>query len=93
MCLDARRKGREVGTVTPRTLALIVAAIVAILTLWWVGRATLDRAARRSVLRFRSRVDRFKLTKKPAIVAQLLEDGVDIDDCCARMGTFAHWSA
>jgi len=60
--------------VTLRAVVLTVVLLLALLALWWMGRATLDRAARRSVLRFRSRVDRFKLTKKPLIVAQLLED-------------------
>lgn len=60
-----------------RTIGLLLALLallVALLGLRWLGRATLDRAARRAVLRFRSRVDRFKLTKKHTIVAALLED-------------------
>lgn len=57
-----------------RTIGLLLALLVVLLGLRWLGRATLDRAARRAVLRFRSRVDRFKLTKKHTIVAALLED-------------------
>ena len=51
-----------------------MALLVVLLGLRWLGRATLDRAARRAVLRFRSRVDRYKLTKKHTIVAALLAD-------------------
>lgn len=57
-----------------RTIGLLLALLVVLLGLRWLGRATLDRAARRAVLRFRSRVDRFKLTKKHTIVAALLAD-------------------
>lgn len=59
------------------TLALFGALLAALATggvAWWIARATLNRSARRTVLRFRSRVDRFKLTKKHTIVAQLLAD-------------------
>ncbi len=57
-----------------RTIGLLLALLVVLLGLRWLGRATLDRAARRAVLRFRSRVDRYKLTKKHTIVAALLAD-------------------
>ncbi|MCC6774457.1 MAG: 1-acyl-sn-glycerol-3-phosphate acyltransferase [Gemmatimonadaceae bacterium] len=53
----------------------IVLALLAVLFLAWVlGRAILDRAATRAVLRFRTRVDRYKLTKKHAIITALLAD-------------------
>jgi len=60
--------------VTSRTLLVALASLVAVALLLWALRATLDRAARRSVLQFRARVDRFKLTKKRTIVADLLRD-------------------
>ncbi len=62
------------------TLGILAAAAAAAAAIaiggaaWWLARATLDRTARRAVLRFRSRVDRFKLTKKRAIIASLLAD-------------------
>ncbi|MCC6930683.1 MAG: 1-acyl-sn-glycerol-3-phosphate acyltransferase [Gemmatimonadaceae bacterium] len=59
-----------------RTIAFLIVLLLVLLGLWWLARTTLDRAARRSVLRFRSRVDRFKLTKKHTIVAALLADEV-----------------
>ncbi len=53
-------------------------AIVAILAGLFVARRLFRRALRRSVLRallrFRGRVDRFKLTRKPFIAASLLAD-------------------
>jgi glycerol-3-phosphate O-acyltransferase len=72
--LDGPPLPRDVGGVTPRTLALLVAIPLALAVVWWLARASLDRAARRSVLRFRARLDRFKLTKKRTIVAALLAD-------------------
>lgn len=55
-------------------LAAVLAAFAIGGAAWWLAGATLDRSARRTVLRFRSRVDRFKLTKKRAIIDALLAD-------------------
>lgn len=59
---------------TLRILPAALAALAIGVAAWRLARATLNRSARRTVLRFRSRVDRFKLTKKPAIIAALLDD-------------------
>ena len=44
------------------------------LVAWYLTSAWLDRTAARTVYRFRARVDRFKLTRKRVIVAELLGD-------------------
>jgi len=72
--LDGKGGGREVGRVSPRLVGLALVALIAGAAAWWVARATFDRAAGRAVLRFRSRVDRFKLAKKRTVVAALLAD-------------------
>ena len=59
---------------TLRALAFLVPLLLVLLALRWAGRVTLDRAARNTALRFRSRINRFKLAKKPAIIASLLAD-------------------
>lgn len=59
---------------SPRAIALLVAVVLAVATAAWIVRRWLDRAARRAVLRFRARVDRHKLIRKPAIVRGLLAD-------------------
>jgi glycerol-3-phosphate O-acyltransferase len=48
--------------------------LVAALAFAGLVRAFIDRSARRAVLRFRPRVDRYKLTRKRHIVAALLQD-------------------
>jgi glycerol-3-phosphate O-acyltransferase len=76
--------------VTPRTLVLLVAIPLVLAAVWWSLRASLDRAARRSVLRFRARLDRFKLTKKRTIVSQLLADEAiarAVEDHAREQGT------
>ena len=50
------------------------AAVAVALVVWRLASARLDRAARRSVLRFRSRVDRFKLAKKATLIDSLMHD-------------------
>ncbi|MEO7963238.1 MAG: 1-acyl-sn-glycerol-3-phosphate acyltransferase [Gemmatimonadaceae bacterium] len=52
----------------------ISAALLAAFLIWRYTRSRLDLAARRSILHFRSRLDRFKLVKKPDIIAALLAD-------------------
>ncbi|MEP7384409.1 MAG: 1-acyl-sn-glycerol-3-phosphate acyltransferase [Gemmatimonadota bacterium] len=61
---------------TFRALVLLVPLLFLLLAVRWWGRATLDRAGRKAVLRFRSRIDRFKLTKKATIIEALLADPV-----------------
>ncbi|MEW5917756.1 MAG: 1-acyl-sn-glycerol-3-phosphate acyltransferase [Gemmatimonadota bacterium] len=60
------------------TRSLVIAAIIVLLALltWRITSHWLDRAAARTVYRFRARVDRFKLTRKHLIVAELLRDPV-----------------
>jgi glycerol-3-phosphate O-acyltransferase len=54
-----------------RSLILIAAAgVVAVLLLRW----SLRRSGRRTVLRFRSRIDRFKFTRKSEIITTLLAE-------------------
>ena len=58
-------------------LGLVLAAALAPLAVRLLRRAlrrSADRAARRAVRRFRARVNRFKLTRKPAVRAALLAD-------------------
>lgn len=76
LALDAPIRDPEVGAVTLHALAILIPVLLVLLALRWAGRATLDRAARKAVLRFRSRIDRFKLAKKPEIIASLLADPV-----------------
>ena len=71
---------------TPRTLTLLVAIPFALAAAWWLARTALDRAARRSVLRFHARLDRFKLTKKRTIVAALLADEAIAQAVAAHAG-------
>lgn len=54
-------------------IVLGVAALVAIAG-WRLTQHWLDRAAARTVYRFRARVDRFKLTRKRSIIEELLRD-------------------
>jgi glycerol-3-phosphate O-acyltransferase len=56
------------NAVTLGLLALVVGVV------WVVSRALLARAGRRTVLRFRARVDRYKFTRKRYIVAALLAE-------------------
>ena len=61
----------------PMQLALVAAwsvVIVLALVAWALVRRRLDRAATRTVHRFRSRVDRYKLIRKETIIAALLAD-------------------
>ncbi|MGQ0766788.1 MAG: 1-acyl-sn-glycerol-3-phosphate acyltransferase [Gemmatimonadota bacterium] len=53
-----------------RLLALLAAAAL----VWLITKAWLNRSARRTLLHFRGRVDRFKLTRKAYIVRTLLAD-------------------
>lgn len=57
-----------------RTIVLIVATVVVVIAAIVAGRRWLNRLAVRAIMRFRPRIDRFKLTSKPYITAELLED-------------------
>ncbi len=57
----------------PWVLPIALVALAASLALWYWRRLT-ARLARRALLRFRARVDRFKLTDKRYIVQSLLAD-------------------
>ena len=52
----------------------VSAVIVLAVLVWALVRRRLDRAATRTVHRFRSRVNRYKLTSKETIIAALLAD-------------------
>lgn len=54
-------------------IVLGVTAVIAVAG-WHLTQHWLDRAAARTVYRFRARVDRFKLTRKRIIIAELLRD-------------------
>lgn len=55
-------------------MGIVLVVVAALFLAWVLGRAILDRAATRTVRRFGTRVDRYKLTKKHAIIAALLAD-------------------
>ena len=55
-------------------LLAITATVVAVVVATLLARRALRRSARRAVMRFRVRIDRFKLTGKPFIRASLLGD-------------------
>ncbi|MCC6318865.1 MAG: 1-acyl-sn-glycerol-3-phosphate acyltransferase [Gemmatimonadaceae bacterium] len=57
-----------------RTALFLATGLVVLLAVWLLGRAVVERAARRAVRRFRPRLDRYKLTRKRTIVAALLRD-------------------
>jgi glycerol-3-phosphate O-acyltransferase len=57
-----------------RWWALLGVLALLSLALWRLVRSWLDHAAARTVYRFRSRVDRFKLTRRRVIIAELLRD-------------------
>ncbi|MGQ0641630.1 MAG: 1-acyl-sn-glycerol-3-phosphate acyltransferase [Gemmatimonadaceae bacterium] len=58
----------------PRETILVGTAILLVLLVWHLTTRWLDKAAARTVHRFGARVDRFKLTRKRIIIAELLQD-------------------
>lgn len=74
LCLDGAVLHPEVARVSYQSVSLVVALVAIGVGAWWMVRVTLDRAASRAVLRFRARVDPYKLTKKHTIVAALVSD-------------------
>jgi len=56
-----------------RVLQLLAVGLV-IVGVTWTGRRLAARSGRRTLLRFRARVDRFKFTRKSNIIAHLLDD-------------------
>ena len=57
-----------------RTILLIVATVIVVMATIVAGRHWLNRMAVRAIMRFRPRIDRYKLTSKPYITAELLQD-------------------
>lgn len=52
----------------------VLGAVVALLVLWRLAAHLLRRTARKTVLRIRPRLDRYKLTRKRDIIATLLQE-------------------
>lgn len=75
---------------TTSAIVLAVTALVA-LAAWRLTQNWLDRAAARTVYRFRARVDRFKLTRKRIIIAELLRDPAIVE--AARAHAAEHGSS
>ena len=67
----------------------VTATIVAVILATLLARRALRRSARRAVMRFRVRIDRFKLTGKPYIKAALLGDPA-IAEAVKRHAVDAH---
>lgn len=57
-----------------RLLETLAVGVILLPLLWFAARRMGARMGRRSLLRFRARTDRFKLTRKAHIVSTLLED-------------------
>ncbi|MGH7710605.1 MAG: hypothetical protein ACREOG_04945, partial [Gemmatimonadaceae bacterium] len=57
-----------------RKALLVAAAIAIVLIAWRLTQQWFDRTAARTVRRFGTRIDRFKLTRKRVIMAELLRD-------------------
>ena len=57
-----------------RLLLLLVAGIALLAIVSWITRAFADRLARRAALRFRSRIDRYKLARRKFVRERLLAD-------------------
>lgn len=57
-----------------RVAVTIVALLAGLGLAWWVGRRFADRLARRAALRFRSRIDRYKLARRTFVRERLIGD-------------------
>src|SRR5450830_587878 len=75
--------GRAALTLTPSrpdvrthmSLAVwVIGVVVALVALIWLARKFADRLARRAALRFRSRIDRYKLARRRFVRERLLAD-------------------
>ena len=57
-----------------RMVVTILALLAGLLLVAWIARAFADRLARRSALRFRSRIDRYKLARRRFVRERLIDD-------------------
>jgi glycerol-3-phosphate O-acyltransferase len=57
-----------------RLLLILAASAATLVVLWWITRRFADRLARRAALRFRSRIDRYKLARRTFVRERLLAD-------------------
>jgi glycerol-3-phosphate O-acyltransferase len=57
-----------------RVAVMILALVVGLLVVSWITRAFANRLARRAALRFRSRIDRYKLARRRFVRERLLGD-------------------
>src|SRR5215213_8413288 len=57
-----------------RIAVTIVAILAGLFLAWWIGRRFADRLARRAALRFRSRIDRYKLARRKFVRERLVTD-------------------
>ena len=57
-----------------RLLEFVLVTVGALAIVIWVARAWADRLARRAALRFRSRIDRYKLARRKFVRERLLSD-------------------
>jgi glycerol-3-phosphate O-acyltransferase len=57
-----------------RVAVTILALLAGLLSAWWIARRFADRLARRAALRFRSRIDRYKLARRRFVRARLVDD-------------------
>jgi glycerol-3-phosphate O-acyltransferase len=55
-----------------RLVVTILALLAGLLAAWWITRRFADRLARRAALRFRSRIDRYKLARRRFVRARLV---------------------
>src|SRR3954470_11915598 len=57
-----------------RVAITIVVLLAGLALAWWIGRRFADRLARRAALRFRSRIDRYKLARRKFVRERLIGD-------------------
>ena len=72
--LTQPKTGRMFAGVTTMQIVLLLLVLLAMAGAFVLGRRAIRRSARRAVMRFRARINRFKLTGKPYIKAALLGD-------------------
>ena len=57
-----------------RVAVTILALFAGLLLVWWITRRFADRLARRAALRFRTRIDRYKLARRRFVRERLIGD-------------------
>ena len=57
-----------------RALVIILALFAGLLLVSWITRRFANRLARRAALRFRSRIDRYKLARRRFVRERLIAD-------------------